>query len=69
MDLLLISIKFAFCFKICSICTISFEIRIQNKRRTPSHEFGFNTTGACGLDVCYDNNQSGHQKRVGVGTV
>ena len=32
MYLLLISIKSAFCFKIFSICTISFEIRIQNKK-------------------------------------
>ena len=40
-------------FVLISDLSIFIESKIQNKRRPPSHEFGFNTTGACGLYFCY----------------
>ena len=32
---------------------LKFEIRIQNNRKQPSHEYELNATDACRLDFCY----------------
>ena len=54
-DLLVLSIKLAFCFKICSVY-VPFPLKLEFKKEENAyHEFGFINTDASGLQICYVN--------------